>query len=184
MNKKALRIAGWALSLSMAVAGIGAAVGAAYAVNANEPLMANATSADNFVSLAAGKGTSGSGSSVTITSGGITLTFSKGYGTSTTEFRDYASGTIKLAFDSSVDSVDSISMTITGGKDGGTWTGATSSNGVVTWDSTSQNATVSHTAQARYSAIVVEYTYAENGTVSEDNPGISYRLEGLLLWKT
>ena len=42
MNKKALRIAGWALSLSMAVAGIGAAVGAAFSVNGAQPMMVKA----------------------------------------------------------------------------------------------------------------------------------------------
>ena len=52
MNKKTLRIAGWALGLSMAVAGIGAAVGASYAGNANEPSMVKAAgSTYNFSSL-------------------------------------------------------------------------------------------------------------------------------------
>ena len=41
MNKKTIRIAGWALGLSMAVAGIGVAVGANYVAN-SEPIMAKA----------------------------------------------------------------------------------------------------------------------------------------------
>lgn len=50
MNKKTKRIAGWALGLSMAVAGIGAAVGASYAVNGNEPMMVKAATGDELAS--------------------------------------------------------------------------------------------------------------------------------------
>ena len=42
MNKKTLRIAGWALCLSMAVAGIGAAVGAAFSASGAQPMMVRA----------------------------------------------------------------------------------------------------------------------------------------------
>ena len=42
MNKKTLKIAGWALGLSMAVVGIGTAAGASNAINGAEPMMVKA----------------------------------------------------------------------------------------------------------------------------------------------
>ena len=44
MNKKMIRIAGWALGLSMAVAGIGAAIGTSHIVSGNAPTMVKAES--------------------------------------------------------------------------------------------------------------------------------------------
>ena len=46
MNKKTLKIAGWALGLSMAVAGIGVAVGASHLGKNNEPLQVKADSSN------------------------------------------------------------------------------------------------------------------------------------------
>lgn len=42
MNKKTMKIAGWALGLSLAVAGIGAAIGTSHIVNGNAPTMVEA----------------------------------------------------------------------------------------------------------------------------------------------
>ena len=44
MNKKTIRIAGWALALSMAVAGIGAAIGTSHLIGKNSPTMVKAES--------------------------------------------------------------------------------------------------------------------------------------------
>lgn len=69
MNKKTLRIAGWALGLSMAVAGIGAAVGATQ----KSPIEAKATGSTYTVSSFSGS-YSASGGTVTIS--GVTWTYS------------------------------------------------------------------------------------------------------------
>lgn len=50
MNKKTLRIAGWALGLSMAVAGIGAAVGASYVASEGPLMVKAATTTDTLTS--------------------------------------------------------------------------------------------------------------------------------------
>lgn len=72
MNKKTIRIAGWALGLSMAVAGIGALVGTSLATN-NEPMMVKAdpeptegtvTFAPTSTSAASQSGTYPSGATV------------------------------------------------------------------------------------------------------------------------
>ncbi len=58
MNKKAIRIAGWALCLSMAVVGIGASVGAAFNPRANEISQVNATDFSVTFTVNSGDGTS------------------------------------------------------------------------------------------------------------------------------
>lgn len=78
MNKKTLRIAGWALSLSMAVAGIGAAVGTAYARIDSAPTMVRAVPATSTLTFEAkcnGSGTADDGASWTVTSDGTESNF-------------------------------------------------------------------------------------------------------------
>lgn len=74
MNKKTIRIAGWALGLSMAVAGIGAAVSASFVANGNEPIMVAAEDVSDTLTaglFAATSTTYTDFSGVSVTSGAV-----------------------------------------------------------------------------------------------------------------
>ena len=163
MNKLFTKVAALSVGLAMAI-GVGVALG-----GRKSALRVKADTADGFVSDANGKGTANTGSEMTATSDGVSLTFSKGYGYSASQTRSYAGGSITLSYDSSVSSVSAVSMTVASDKNGGTWTGATLSNTTVTWDATAKDTTVSHTAQARISAISVTYTPGSE-------PGVTYTI--------
>ena len=74
MNKKTIRIAGWALGLSMAVAGIGVAVGASQKTSIKVDATATSSSSWTYSS------TYDSVKNPTITIGGVTAAFAKGDG--------------------------------------------------------------------------------------------------------
>ena len=91
MNKKTLRIAGWALGLSMAVAGVGVAVGA----SAKASVETKATLAGTEVSFTLS-------SASNVTSDGINVSFAKGSGSTAPTWYDaglrlYSSNTITIS---------------------------------------------------------------------------------------
>ena len=166
MNKLLQKVAKIFLGLSMA-AGVGVTIGA----GRKEADCVSADTTSGFISNASGQGTSGTGSSVTATSDGISFTFTKGYGTGT-QIRSYG-GTITLSYTSSVSAVTAINMTVGDGKTGGTWSGATVSSGSVTWSSLANNASISHTSQARITALSVTFTASGGTTVTKTITGPS-----------
>lgn len=72
MNKKTIKIAGWALGLSMAVAGIGVAVGASYALGGNEPIIVHADAAYTWQKITSTSEFT-SGTTLLVTQGGYYL---------------------------------------------------------------------------------------------------------------
>ena len=114
MNKKTLRIAGWALGLSMAVAGIGVAVGASQW--ASEPVMVKADSTTfTFSDIASANNWVNGSSYTTITQTPITITANGGgnngkwYTSGNGSWRMYSGGTVVVsaADGYSIDSVTS-----------------------------------------------------------------------------
>ncbi len=167
MNKLLTKIVGAALGVAMTVG-----VGVAVASNANKDMKpAYASEATGFISNTSG-GTSGTGSKLTATSDGITFTFSKGYKTGS-QIRSYASGSITISYGNTI-TVSAINMTVGDGKLGGTWTGATKDgSGNINWNSISSGASVSHTDQARVTALSVTYTTSSSkprGTLAITSP--------------
>ena len=175
MNKLLTKAAKLLLGLSLA-AGVGVAIGSKAAERV-DALVAN-----DFVSLANGKGVSGGNadlttSAFTVSSSGITLSFNNAFGSSSSQLRVYKNSSITLTYDSTVDSISAISMTATGTNyTGTTWTGATISSTTITWSSTSNNTTITATGgQARLSAISITYTAAAS------TPTLSVSPESLIL---
>ena len=119
MNKKTLKIAGWALGLSMAVAGIGAAVGASFAEDTNH-MVANADSCS--VNISSYATTNGWGNDTKYTTvnidGNVTATASGGgntgkYYTSGTNWRFYQTESAELTISAAGYSIDSVTITFT-----------------------------------------------------------------------
>lgn len=152
------------VGLAMAV-GVGAVVGMSNLVRGT--IKTEAASGDNFdLELYKGKGTSGSGSSMSAVQDNITVTFSKGYYSSSTDVRNYASGTITFAADTTyIESIDSVTMTATeSSKSGGNWSvssggGTVSKDGTtISWSGTSTGFVLANSAQLRCSSLIIEYT--------------------------
>ena len=163
MNKFLTKIATFGLGMIMAI-GVGVA-----AANSEFTRVSAAESSD-WISLATGKGASGSGKAFTISdSNGVSLTFSKGYGTGT-QIRNYANGTTTLSYDSTKVIVESVTMQVGDGKLGGTWTNAKLSGSTVTFNSCASGTKVANSEQARILGISVNYNIVGS---SESEPPTS-----------
>ncbi len=158
MKKNILKkLGGLFLGLTM---GLGIAVGVTAGNKASE---VKADSVSDFVSLAKGKGTSGSGSAFTVTSAGISLDFDKAYGSAGTQIRSYAGGNCIVSYGDNI-TVSKIVFTWGDGKNGGTWTGGTLKDSDITWNSVTSGSSISNSAQARITAISIDYTSSGTAT--------------------
>ncbi len=90
MNKKTIRIAGWALCLSMMIAGVGASVGSAFGPKGNEISQVKADS-NETIDLSTDSYSSSSTTSVVWGATSLTMTLNKG--TSQTNANNYLGGT-------------------------------------------------------------------------------------------
>ena len=111
-----------------------------------------------------GQGVSGTGSEITATKSGVTLTFSKGYGASATVIRAYAGGTLTFTSSSSISEIklttnaskgNAADVALTSG--GGSYTASGTSNTSGTWTGSSKEIVLSNSAkQVQFTGIVIK----------------------------
>ena len=122
------------------------------------------------LSLLNGKGTTGTGSAMEATSGAFTISFSKGFGYSKTQVRNYANAKITISADDTVSTFSKVEMTYNS-KDGGTFTPSVGSvskaNNVITWSNseTTKSVELNHTAQIRITDIKIYYEVSSSSQV-------------------
>ena len=159
MNKLFSKIATLSVGLAMAI-GVGVAIGS------KQVKVAKADSINFDISKFNGLGTANTGSAMSATDGSITLDFSKGYGSSNTDVRSYAGGSLTF----SGVTFTEIVITATGTADnrtGGVWTpstGTVSKDGAtITWTGTASSAlTLANASQLRMASLSITY---DSGTV-------------------
>ena len=150
MNKLFTRIATLSVGLTLAIGmGVAAIVKSSKSTRVDAASQSGTTvtfTASDF----SGQGTSSTGSAVSTTAYGITVSSNKAYGTS--ELRVYQNGSFTIS--SSVGNITSLSFTFSGGKTGGLQTSYTGLS-TASWEQASL------ASQARFTEIVV--TYAGSG---------------------
>ena len=149
--------------IATSLLGTAMAIGTGFAL-ANKQNMkqakADATTFD--VSLFSGAGTAESGSEMSKTSNGMTITFDKGYGAGAADVRSYAGGNITFSADFTF---TTITITATGSADnrtGGTWTvnsggGSVSKNStVITWTGSTNSLSLHNASQLRMASLTFD----------------------------
>ena len=159
MNKLFTRIATLSVGLTLAI-GMGVAAIKKQSVSRVDAASQSGTTVTFTASDFSGQGTSSTGSAVSTTAYGITVSSNKAFGTS--ELRVYQNGSFTIS--SSVGNITSLSFTFSGGKTGGlqnSYTGLSTD----TWNQESL------ASQARFTQIDVTYTPSTSYTITYDANG-------------
>lgn len=174
MNKLVTKIATLSVGLAMA-AGVGIALGQ------NNVVRADATDLTFDLTKFNGKGTANTGSEMSATDGDITLTFSKGYGVSSTDIRSYAGGTLTFS-GATITALDITATDSANNRNGGSWTAndgddPTLNSTKITWSGSSTELVLTHSSQFRPASIVITYTSGGGGGGGGGYEEVTYTLD-------
>ena len=164
--------------IATSVLGTAMAIGTGFAL-ANKQNMkqakADATTFD--ISLFQGKGTATSGSAMSETSNGMTISFDKGYGSGAADVRSYAGGNITFSADFTFTTITITATDTADNRTGGTWTvnsgggSVSKSSKVITWTGSTNSLSLNNGSQLRIASLTFDTSGGTDPDPSTEHAG-------------